>query len=299
VLDPDAPLALLDQRHAGKRLLLITNSGWGYTRFMMSYAYDRFLPAGTSWRDLFDIVIVGAAKPEFFVHGMPLFEVVDDDGLLRPARRPLPAEGVFLGGSALAVEEMLGLEAPDILYVGDHIYGDVHVSKNVRRWRTALVLRELEGEIEAVERFRPEQARLARLMRRKTRLEGRYSALRLALQRLQAGYGPPVRQPAGEMQAEMAELRARLVRLDEEIGPLARAAAELSSGRWGPLMRTGNDKSHLARQLERHADVYTSRVSNFLYATPFVYLRSPRGSLPHDAGPTHPAPGPDSRTGDG
>jgi hypothetical protein len=32
--------------------------------------------------------------------------------------------------------------------------------------------------------------------------------------------------------------------------------------------------------------VYTSRVSNFLHATPYVYLRSPRGSLPHDpAGP--------------
>ena len=51
---------------------------------------------------------------------------------------------------------------------------------------------------------------------------------------------------------------------------------------WGPLMRAGNDKSHLARQVERYADVYTSRVSNLLYATPFVYLRSPRGSLPHD-----------------
>jgi len=34
--------------------------------------------------------------------------------------------------------------------------------------------------------------------------------------------------------------------------------------------------------VERYADVYTSRVSNFLHASPFVYLRSPRGSLPHD-----------------
>ena len=42
------------------------------------------------------------------------------------------------------------------------------------------------------------------------------------------------------------------------------------------------DKSHLARQIERYADVYTSRVSNLLALTPFVYLRSPRGSLPHD-----------------
>ncbi|MEE8143506.1 MAG: 5'-nucleotidase domain-containing protein, partial [Planctomycetota bacterium] len=56
----------------------------------------------------------------------------------------------------------------------------------------------------------------------------------------------------------------------------------LSSSRWGLLMRAGNDKSHLARQIERHADIYTSRVSNFLFATPYAYLRSPSGSLPHD-----------------
>ena len=47
-------------------------------------------------------------------------------------------------------------------------------------------------------------------------------------------------------------------------------------------MRAGNDKSHLARQVERYADIYLSRVSNFLYHTPFFYMRSPRGTLPHD-----------------
>ena len=74
----------------------------------------------------------------------------------------------------------------------------------------------------------------------------------------------------------------RLLPLDGEIAPLARAATELTNSRWGLLTRAGNDKSHLARQVERYADVYTSRVSNFLHASPFVYLRSPRGSLPHD-----------------
>ncbi len=47
-------------------------------------------------------------------------------------------------------------------------------------------------------------------------------------------------------------------------------------------MRTGIDKSHLARQIERYADIYTARVSNFLHVTPFAFLRSSRGSLPHD-----------------
>ena len=48
-------------------------------------------------------------------------------------------------------------------------------------------------------------------------------------------------------------------------------------------MWAGNDKSHLARQIEASADIYTARVSNFLHYTPFVYLRNPRGTLPHDS----------------
>ena len=43
VLDAEAALALLDQRHAGKKLMLITNSEWTYTSAMMSYAFDRYL----------------------------------------------------------------------------------------------------------------------------------------------------------------------------------------------------------------------------------------------------------------
>jgi hypothetical protein len=73
--------------------------------------------------------------------------------------------------------------------------------------------------------------------------------------------------------------------LDDRVAVSSRRASELVNARWGPPMRAGNDKSHLARQIERHADVYTSRVANFLYATPYAYLRSPRGSLPHDPSP--------------
>ena len=64
LLDEELPLALLDLRQAGKRLVLITNSEWHYTRAMLSYALDRFLPAGRTWRDLFDLKIVLARKPE-------------------------------------------------------------------------------------------------------------------------------------------------------------------------------------------------------------------------------------------
>ena len=40
----------------GKALLLITNSDYEYTDRMMSFAYDRYMPEGKRWRDLFDMV---------------------------------------------------------------------------------------------------------------------------------------------------------------------------------------------------------------------------------------------------
>ncbi len=280
--DPDLPLALLDQREAGKRLMLITNSDWEYTDRMLAYALGEFLPAGTSWRDLFEVVVVSARKPEFFTQRMPGFEVVTPDGLLRPVPGGIRKAGVYVGGDAVQLEEYLGVAAEEILYVGDHIFVDVHVSKAVLRWRTALVLRELEPELAALEAFRPQERELAAMMEEKTRLEFELSQSRLGLQRLQNAYGPQPAQAAQALREAMAGLRARLVTLDERIGPLARCAGELSNRRWGLLMRAGNDKSHLARQVERYADIYTSRVSNFLFETPFVYLRAPRGTLPHD-----------------
>ncbi len=89
---------------------------------------------------------------------------------------------------------------------------------------------------------------------------------------------------ASALKARLQELRKEINELDETIAPLARQAVELVNSRWGLLMRAGNDKSHLARQVERYADIYMSRVSNLLQVTPFFYLRAPRGSLPHDSG---------------
>ncbi len=288
--DPDAPLALLDQREAGKRLMVVTNAEWTYTAAIMAWAFDPHLPPGVTWSDLFELVIVGARKPDFFTSSMPMFQIVDPSGLLRPLAGPIPGPGCYLGGDANLVEDYLGLFGDRILFVGDHIWADVRLSKSVLRWRTALILRELEEELAALEAFRPNEARLASMMAHKERLEARQCAARLAVQRRERGYGPGLAPGASEPGAEVHQLRTELEALDVEIAPLAKATTQVANPNWGPLLRAGNDKSHLARQLERSADIYTSRVSNFLFATPFAYLRARRGSMPHDlATPPDPA----------
>ncbi len=281
-LEPAVARALLDQRAAGKKLLLITNSDWPYTRDIMRYAFDRYLPGDMTWRELFDLVIVSARKPHFFSARSPVFEVVDDEGLLRPCVGGIRAPGAYLGGNAKHVEDYLGFSGAEILYVGDHAYGDVHVSKNVRRWRTALIMRELEAELEALDGFRDTQAVLTRLMADKDALDFQAAQIRMALRRGEAGEADAGAPSRGALQVAYDDLRTRMTALDERIGPLAQQASALMSHRWGLLMRTGKDKSLMARSVERHADIYTSRVSNFGYETPFAYLSSPRGSLPHD-----------------
>lgn len=280
-LDPDAPQALLDQRAAGKQLLLITNSEWLFTDAMMRYAYERYLPDGMRWRDLFDLVIVQARKPSFFNDPNPLFEVINDEGHLNPVVGPPKVGGVYLGGHVGHVEQALGLSGLDILYVGDHIFSDVNVSKSTVRWRTALILRELEREVVTNSAFASDEADIVRLMGDKTALEQRLAQLRLDLQRRKAGRAPLTSARRADVDAEHDRLKAALAELDAHIAPLAERASR-QQGRWGPIMRAGIDKSHMARQVERYADVYTSRVSNFLHATPNVYLRAPKSSLPHD-----------------
>ncbi len=280
--DPDLPLTLLDQRHAGKKLMVITNSEWEYTAPMLSYAFDPFLPEGIGWRDLFDLVIVSARKPSFFADRSPIFEIATDDGLVRPSPMGIKREGVYLGGNARAVEDYLGVSGDEILYVGDHMYTDVHVSKSTLRWRTALIVRELEADVAAEMAFGDRQRKLTRLMGRKAQLELQHARTRLQIQQRRGKYGPQPKDSIKALERRLDHLWKQLQAIDEEIAPLARAATGLSNQRWGLLMRAGNDKSHLARQIERYADVYTSRVSNFLYHTPFMYFRAPRGSLPHD-----------------
>ncbi|MSP92849.1 MAG: HAD family hydrolase [Myxococcales bacterium] len=298
-LDPQLPLTLLDQRESGKKLMLITNSEWSYTNAMMGYAFNRFLPAGQTWRDLFKVVVVSARKPAFFHSAQQMmFEVVDEDaGLLRPVESGLREGAVYFGGSAQRVEKALGLDGDQILYVGDHMLADVHQSKKLLQWRTALILREIEAEMEATVAWRDRQAAIEAKMAEKERLEFAFSQYRVRRQRERMTYATPMLTgdepaevrpatdplPSRDRAEPMNILRERLVELDAEIAPLVGQAGQLHNPYWGLMMRAGNDKSLFARLVEQHADVYTSRVSNFCVETPFVFLRSLRGSLPHDA----------------
>ena len=281
VPDPEIVQTLVDQRLAGRQLLLITNSDWFYTRRIMAGVIDPMCEPGTTWRDLFDIVIVSADKPRFFSDPRALYRVVDEEqSLLLPHYGPLEAGSVYFGGNARLVEQSLDLSSAQLLYVGDHLFGDVHVTKDLLRWRTALVARELEAEIEAAARFGEGQTQLEEMMRVKAALDRESARLRMDRTRARrtgggGGSGKRISDRLDEITRESRDL-------DDRISPLAKQSSTLGNPTWGPLMRAGNDKSLFARQVEKYADVYMSRVSNLGRETPYGYLRAARGSLPHD-----------------
>lgn len=56
-------------RNSGKRVFLLTNSLWEYTNVVMNYLVyggkKQYNLDINSWKDLFDLIIVGACKPAF------------------------------------------------------------------------------------------------------------------------------------------------------------------------------------------------------------------------------------------
>ncbi|KAG6756899.1 hypothetical protein POTOM_037198 [Populus tomentosa] len=283
--DPELPLALLDQKEAGKKLLLVTNSDYHFTDKMMKHSFNRFLPNDMGWRDLFDIVIISARKPEFFQMSHPLYEVVTGEGLMRPCFKACKGGlcfvhvlvlslsqcilygGLYSGGSAQMVENSLDIHGDETLYVGDHIYTDVSQSKVHQLWRTALICQELEEEHNALIHSRGHRATLIELINQKEVVGDLFNQLRLALQRRNTGRPAQTLAATNMDDQELTESMKKLLivmqRLDEKIAPMLEANGELFN--------------------KRYADIYTSRVSNFLHYTPFMFFRSQEQTLAHDS----------------
>lgn len=205
---------------------------------------------------------------------------------------------VYNGGTANMVERLFNTSRERILYVGDHVFTDVSIAKASNRWRTLLVLQELEDEVRGLARSVGVRKELKALLARKDKLADLINHLRIHEARLNAkielgesrgggggSTGPDPRD--AEKQAyysgQLGRLVASMVALDEDIVGKLRVYGGHVNEKWGYLSRAGfSDKSHLMRQVEKYADVYTSRVSNLLRYTPYAYFRAGQQSLAHD-----------------
>ncbi len=290
VKDPELGPALHKLRSGGKKLFLLTNSLWDYTDAVMSWVLDGVLPEYPSWRNYFDAVVTGAAKPAFFSERRPL-HLLGPDGARAGEATSIERGKVYEGGDLWTLERLLGIGGERVLYVGDHIYGDILRSKKSSLWRTCMVVEELEAEIAWLDGKQDELAELTRLEELRIRIEDETSIHRSALNVLDRRLerGPQDGEIREELEAERRRnkhelelLRKARADANARIEELQRSIEEGLNPYWGLTFKEGNENSRFGEQIETYACLYTSRVSNFVFYSPMAYFRSPRAAMPHE-----------------
>lgn len=255
----------------GKKIFIVTNSDFHYTKLLLDYAINPFLKDHESWVDLFEVVITSAQKPRFFYDNLRFLKVNPKDGSMTNLEGKV-TKGVYQGGCATSFTDDLGVAADEILYIGDHIYGDIVRLKKDCAWRTALVVEELEDEIINLKRAEPIAEQINKLMKEKIPLEVQIDDL----------VSEKIEQGRSEDDSRISELIKKVGELDKKIGPLIKEQQKLFNPYWGEVMKVGIEDSYFAYQVERFACVYMSKLSDLLELSPRTYFRSVRRPQAHE-----------------
>lgn len=290
--DPDLAHTLHRWRSAGKRLFLLTNSRFSYTQAMMTYLLAGAMPEYPSWRHYFDAIVVAAGKPAFFEEQRPLME--RDGDTLRPASPLLERGKVYESGNLAELEKLLGVTGDRILYVGDHIYGDILRSKKQSSWRTAMIIQEMANEISAYHECQGALAQLEELAAQRQEAEDELRYLQLKFKQLSRQIETFAAQgrglvPSQVLEAERTRVKRRLEsvrgamrQLEAQSVAIEQRVDQRFHAYWGSLLKEGNETSSFGDQVEEYACLYTSKVSNFLAYSPLQHYRSPRDRMPHE-----------------
>ncbi|MCP4574413.1 MAG: HAD-IG family 5'-nucleotidase [bacterium] len=258
--DPDLVATLERLRSGGRRLFLLTNSEADYTAAVMNHLVGG---APGSWEDLFDLVVCFARKPGFFVargKGEPIPAGEYD---LMPNR----SGHCFNGGDAFFLEKAIGHSGDEILYFGDHTFGDILRSKKSVGWRTAMIVPEVAEEADALWPLRREQRELLAV-------EEHLEDLVLERDRL-----AELDQDNGDRGADLDR------RMGEALGRRARLQRKVRGAlnpHWESVFREGRAASRFGRQIMEFSCIYTARVSNLLRYPADKFFSRPLEVLPHD-----------------
>ena len=279
--DPRLVPTLRELSRVGKKLFLLTNSELYYTDALFKYLVSARGKPVLDWRSLFGLIVVDAGKPSFFT---------SQKG---PGRRLKNGAScpVYRAGDARALEKRLGFSGDQILYFGDHTYGDILRSKKSVGWRTAMVVEELKEELDVSARVQPQLEELNHWKALRGVMEGDLSSLeiehRKVERRLEAmnGGGPT----KTKLKHRLGVLDRKLTRVLSELDSVQRMTADLGdslnesyNSQWGPLFREGSEMSRFGHQVKDFACIYMTRVSNLLYYDVNHYFRSAAERMPHE-----------------
>lgn len=254
----------------GKKLFVVTNSDFHYTKLLLDFAINPFLKNKT-WGDLFEIVITVADKPRFFYDNLKFLKINPSDGTMTNLDQKL-GPGIYQGGCASIFTSDLNLSADEILYIGDHIYGDIVRLKKDCAWRTALVVEELNDEIKKLHQAEPFIKQINEQMEKKIPLEIEVDQLISA----------KIENSHAANEARISQLLGEIAEIDKKVSLLIKNQHELFNPSWGEVMRVGIEESFFAYQMERYACIYMAKIQCLLDMSPRTYFRSSKRSMPHE-----------------
>uniref|UniRef100_A0A915PMU4 5'-nucleotidase n=1 Tax=Setaria digitata TaxID=48799 RepID=A0A915PMU4_9BILA len=212
---------------------------------------------GEDWTAYFNITIVDAKKPKWFAEGTVFRQVDSKTGALKIGTHigPLEQGQVYAGGSCDAFRRLVKARGKDVLYIGDHIFGDVLRSKKARGWRTFLVVPELAHELTVWTERRP-------LFEKLTLLDSELA---------------DVYKNLDSNSKEKPSITHILLKheMDNEYGML------------GSVFRSGSRTTFFASQVERYADLYASSCCNLVHYPLFYFFRAPMTLMPHESTVDH------------
>lgn len=255
----------------GKKIFIATNSDYYYTRLMLDYAITPFLNEGESWQDLFEYVITLTEKPRFFYDKLKFFRIDSATGTMTNQYGPI-TPGIYQGGNATKFSEDLGLSGDEILYIGDHIYGDILRLKKHCNWRTALVVDELGAEIEGQKKSLSIEHEIMAEMNKKSILEEKNIALNMHR----------MDEKTDQYDVALDALHSEVVAIDLRISLLLQKQHAFFNAKWDRVFRVGAEESYFAYQVERYACIYMEKLSDLFDHAPFNYFRAKRRVLAHD-----------------
>jgi hypothetical protein len=180
--------------------------------------------------------------------------------------------GIYQAGYADKFTKDLSIQGDDILYIGDHIYGDILRLKKDCNWRTALVIEELGQEIESYKKAQPSSAEIQTLMERKEPFEK--ALVDIISTKVETG------KEADE--EKVLALQGQITDIDKQISGLIKKQQAFFNPHWGEIMRAGNEESYFANQVDRFACIYMAKLSDLFELSPRTYFRASRRPLAHE-----------------
>jgi HAD superfamily 5'-nucleotidase-like hydrolase len=256
----------------GKKFFILTNSDYHYTKQLLAITIQPFLEPNQSIHDLFPYIVTLANKPRFFYDNLNFLKVHEDSEFMSNTRGPI-TPGIYQGGNAKKFTKDLSLNDDEILYIGDHIYGDIVRLKKDCNWRTALVVEELGDEIRRQQQAQPIEDNIISLMKIKQELEIDY-----AWELTQETTGDQIRPHTPRLEAMQTEL----FEIDKKLTQLIKEQESYFNQNWGKIFRAGAEETFFAFQAERYACIYMEKLQDLLSLPPIAYFRAYRRMLGHD-----------------